>query len=172
MWMAWGIGAVIGGLVSGRLVKLLHARNLTWGGLVLSGALFFIFSRQSSLAGAMVLMFIMAIPVAALNAGISPQLMSVTPKEFTGRMIAVLTPITTAASMISVVLAGTLASTVMRNFHVALVGVHLGRIDTIFSVSAILIFAAGVYAYFSLPPVEQPTPPSESTAKAAAAATD
>jgi hypothetical protein len=73
-------------------------------------------------------------------------------------MIAVLNPIVTAASMISVVVAGTLASTTLRNFHATILGLHLGRIDTIFLVSAALILAAGLYAYFALPPTTTPAP--------------
>jgi MFS family permease len=153
LWMAYGAGAVVGALISGRLTKLLHARNVTWLGLVFGGALLALFARQTHFVVAVIVMFVMAIPVAAMNAGLSPQLLAVTPKEFTGRMIAVLNPTVTAASMISVVVAGSLASTTLRDFHTNILGVHVGRIDSIFSVSATLILCAGIYAYFALPPI-------------------
>lgn len=154
LWMAYGAGAVLGSLLSGWLTKLIRARNMTWLGLLLGGATFLMFARQTHFADAVILMLIMAIPVAAMNAGLSPQLLAVTPKEFTGRMIAVLTPTVTAASMISVVLAGSLASTVLRDFHGTVAGLHIGGIDTIFSISAILILASGAFAYFALPPTD------------------
>jgi hypothetical protein len=78
----------------------------------------------------------------------------VTPKRYVGRMIAVLTPVVTAASMISVVLAGSLASTALRGFHASVAGLRIGPIDTIFTMSAILILAAGVFGYVALPPAE------------------
>lgn len=152
MTMALGLGSIVGALLSGRLAKLVGARNLTWLGLLASGTLFALFARQTSLIPALILMFLVGIPVAALNAGLAPQLMASTPKEFMGRMVAVFTPINTGASMISLVIAGSLASTVLRDFHGSVGGVYTGRIDTIFTFSAILIFAAGVYGYFALPP--------------------
>ncbi len=153
--MAFGGGAVVGGLVAGRVTMLLNARKVTWLSLLLGGAAFLVLARQTNFAAAVVLMFLMAIPVAAMNAGLSPQLLAVTPKEFTGRMFAVLTPIVTAASMVSVIVAGLLASTALRDFHASIAGIHIGGIDTIFSVSALLIIAAGAYAYFALPPAEK-----------------
>jgi MFS family permease len=153
LWMAYGAGAVAGSLISGRLTMLLHARNVTWLGLVFGGGLLALLARQTHFVVAVIVMFVMAIPVAAMNAALSPQLLAVTPKEFTGRMIAVLNPIVTAASMISVVVAGSLASTTLRDFHAHIFGVHVGRIDSIFSVSATLIVCAGIYAYFALPPI-------------------
>ncbi|WP_112247951.1 MFS transporter [Kribbella monticola] len=152
LWMAYGAGAVSGSLISGRLTKLLHARNVTWLGLILGGTGIAALSRTSHYPVAVALMFVMAIPVAVMNAGISPQLLAVTPKEFTGRMMGVINPVVTAASMISVVVAGSLASTTLRNFHATVLGLHLGRIDTIFLTSAALILCAGIYAYFALPP--------------------
>jgi MFS family permease len=152
MWMAYGAGAVVGALISGRLTKALSARRVTWLALLISGALLLVFARQTHVAIAVGLMFAMAIPVAAMNAGLSPQLLAVTPKGYTGRMIAVLTPVVTAASMISVVLAGSLASTVLHGFHASVAGLRIGPIDTIFTVSALLIVAAGVFGYIALPP--------------------
>lgn len=151
MWMAYGAGAVVGGLASGFFARLLSARTVTWLGLLLGGATFLIYSRQTEFAVAVVLMFIMAMPVAVMNAALGPQLLAVTPKEFTGRMFAVLTPAMTAASMLSVVLAGTLASSVLTNFHARVLGVAIGPIDLLFSVSALLVVAAGVVAYLTLP---------------------
>jgi hypothetical protein len=38
----------------------------------------------------------------------------------------------------------------MRNFHLVVGSVTLGRIDTIFSVGGLLVLAGGVYAGFAL----------------------
>ena len=150
--MALGLGSIVGALLSGHLAKLVGARNLTWLGLLACGSLFAVFARQTSLIPALILMFLSGIPIAALNAGLAPQMIASTPKEFIGRMVGVFTPVTSGASVISIVIAGSLASTAMRDFHGSVGGVHIGRIDTIFTVSAILIVAAGIYGYFALPP--------------------
>jgi MFS family permease len=151
--MAFGLGAIAGALLSGRLVKLISARNLIWAGMIAGGVLFGVYSRQSSLVPGLIAIFVFMIPVTALNTGLSPLLLAVTPKEYMGRMMAVFSPVNMAASTISVVLAGTLASTTLSNFHATVGGIHFGRVDTIFLASAILIVLAGIYAYFSLPPV-------------------
>ncbi len=97
-------------------------------------------------------------------------LLAATPKQFMGRMMAVFGPINMAASTISVVVAGSLASTALRNFHTTVAGVHIGPIDTIFTASAILIVAAGTYGAFALPPAgtegadgEHPAPIASAT---------
>jgi hypothetical protein len=71
--------------------------------------------------------------------------------------MAVINPIVTAASMLSVVAAGSLASTTLRNLNTHLLGLHLTRIDAIFLTSALLILTAGLYAYFTLPPTTAST---------------
>ncbi|HET7660841.1 MAG TPA: MFS transporter [Oryzihumus sp.] len=152
MTMAYGLGSVAGSLVSGRAARLVGARNLTWLGLLATGCLLSVYARQTDFTAALVLMFLMAIPVAALNAGLSPLLMAVTPKDFMGRMIAVFTPVNMAASVGSVVIAGCLASTVLAGFHATVAGrLHVGRIDTIYTVSACLIVASGIYGCVALP---------------------
>ncbi|MGZ4557816.1 MAG: MFS transporter [Mycobacteriaceae bacterium] len=158
MTMAYGLGSVVGSLVAGRAARLVGARNLTWSGLLATGCLLALYARQTDFSAAMALMFLMAIPVAALNAGLSPLLMAATQKEFMGRMIAVFTPVNMAASVGSVVIAGWLASTVLADFHATVAGLHVGRIDTIYTASACLIIAAGVYGCFALPrPNSKPT---------------
>ena len=150
--MAFELGAIVGALVASWFVKLIGARNVIWLGLISGGVRFGLYARQTSFVRALIAIFAFMIPVTALNTGISPLLLAVTPKEFMGRMMAVFSPINMGASTISLVLAGSLASTTLTNFHATVGGLHIGRIDTIFTVSAIMIVASGSYAYFALPP--------------------
>jgi MFS family permease len=163
--MALGIGSVVGALLAGQVARILNPRNLCWFGMVLSGLFIGLYARQTHLAVALFAIFLVGVPLAALNAGVYPMMLAVTPKEYMGRMMAVFNPVNMAASTTSVVVAGFLASTVLRDFHGTVTGVHIGRIDTIFTVSALLIVAAGVYGYFALPPagtrVAEPEPISE-----------
>lgn len=59
-----------------------------------SGTLLVVFARQTEFVPALVVMFVLGVPVAALNAGIAPPLLAATPGAFRGRMIAVFTPTT------------------------------------------------------------------------------
>jgi hypothetical protein len=57
--------------------------------------------------------------------------------------------------------AGWLASTVLLDFHASLAGVRLGRIDSIFEVSALLIVLGALYAAVALRGVDRPDPSAE-----------
>jgi uncharacterized membrane protein len=149
--MAFGIGAIGGALSAGRVAQWLSARRTTWICLLFSGALFVAYSRQTNIWCGVVLIFVAAIPITMLNTAITPLLLASTPRESLGKMIAVFNPINQLASMLSVVVAGWLASTVLRNFAVSLAGLRFGPIDTIFSVSGLLIVIAGGYALIALP---------------------
>ncbi|WP_412537951.1 MFS transporter [Longispora sp. K20-0274] len=158
MSMAIGVGSVVGALLSGRMVALVGARNVTWGGLFLGGLLFAVYARQTSFTPALIVAVAFMIPITALNTGLSPLLLQVTPPDYMGRMAAVFTPVNNAASMLSVVVAGSLASTTLRDFHASVAGVHVGRIDLIFTVSALLVTTAGVIGAFVLPPARREKP--------------
>lgn len=151
MSMAFGIGAIAGALSAGRVVKWFGARTTTWLMLLVTGVLFFAYGRQQNFWGGIVLLVSFSIPVTVLNTAMSPLLFKATPQEYLGRMLAVFNPINQLASMLSVVAAGWLASTALRDFHGDFGGVHLGRIDTIFGVAAVLIVASGGIGYFFLP---------------------
>jgi len=166
MSMAFGMGAIIGALTASQVVKAINARRTSWLGLLLGGLLVVVFSRQTAFWAGMLSFFVVAIPVTMLNTALVPLLLESTPKEFLGRVIAVFNPVNQAASMISVVLAGWLASSAMLHFQADVVGLHVGRIDTIFAVAGLLIVAAGIYAAIAFPPIGTPAPPSDTGAVA------
>jgi MFS family permease len=150
--MVFGVGAILGALSAGRIVKWFGARRTTWLALTIAGIVVFVFARQTVFAAGLVAFFFVAIPVTVLNTSISPLMLSATPREYLGRMLAVFNPINMAASMLSVVAAGWLASTALLHFHADIGGLHISRIDTIFTISGLLITLGGIYAAIALPP--------------------
>jgi MFS family permease len=149
--MAFGIGSIVGALSAGFFVRRFSARVTTWVTTILGGALFVGYSRQTEFVWGLVLVVAFSIPITMLNTAITPLLLQSTPKEFLGRMMAVFNPVNMGASMLSVITAGWLASTVLADFHGSVAGVHVGRIDIIFSVAGLLIVAGGVYGAIALP---------------------
>jgi MFS family permease len=149
--MCFGIGSIVGALLAGTFVKMIGARTMTWVTLILGGGLFVAYSRQTVFVWGLLLVVGFAIPITMLNTALTPLLLKATPKEYLGRMMAVFDPINMSASMVSVIIAGWLASTVLRDYHGSFLGVHLGRIDVIFSVAGLLIVIGGLYAVFALP---------------------
>jgi MFS family permease len=148
---ALGVGGIIGALSAGRMVQWLGARRTTWIGLLLGGALMVAYSRQTVFLAGLILLFTLALPITILNTAMTPLLLAAAPREFLGRVIAVFNPAVQLTSMLSVVVAGWLASSVLRNFSASVAGLRLGPIDTIFAVSGLLVVIAGGYALVTLP---------------------
>jgi hypothetical protein len=55
-----------------------------------------------------------------------------------------------AASTLSIALAGYLASTVLHTFHATVLGIAFGPVDTIFTCAGLLAVMAGFYAMVNL----------------------
>jgi MFS family permease len=153
---AAGVGAIIGGIVAGSVVKKINARNTTWIGILLGGLLIVLLARQTSLYAGVVAIFLMFIPITIMNTALQPQLLAVTPKNYLGRMMAVFGPLAQLSTTISIAVSSILASTVLLHFHADVAGVHMGRIDTLYTAGGVIITLSGIYAYFRLPPTEPP----------------
>lgn len=151
MATAFGIGAIGGSLLAGRLVKRIGARAATWGALLAAGLLVLAYARQTEFLAGVALQTAVALPVSMLNTAMTPLLLEATPQEYLGRMVAVFNPVNELASMLSVVAAGWLASTALRDFHAQVAGLAIGRIDTLFSAAGCCILLAGLYAAVALP---------------------
>jgi MFS family permease len=148
---AFGVGAVIGGLASGRVVRWIGARTLLWLGAVVAGLLVLVYARQTAFAAALVLVVLLALTVTLLNTAFTPLLLKAAPPEYLGRVVAVFMPVNTLASMLSMAVAGWLASSALHGLHGTVLGVHIGPIDTIWSVAALLMIAAGGFGMLALP---------------------
>ena len=90
-----------------------------------------------------------------------PLVLKATPRELVGRVAAILNPSPTLASLVSISLAGYLASTVLRGWHANILGITFGTIDTILSGAGILLVLAGLYLLKNLhaEPPEAPFQP-------------
>lgn len=148
---AAGAGAVIGGLTAGAVVRRTGAKTLTWLALVISGLLVLLYARQTTLPAGLILLGLVLIPLTMLNAALVPLLLKEIPPQYMGRAMAVFQPVNMLSSMLSMALAGLLASTVLRSFRATVVGISMGPIDTIYTVCGVLIIAAGLAALPVLP---------------------
>ena len=173
METAFGVGLIAGAVGAGAVVKRFGARNTLWFALVLTGLVLVGYARQSQLWAGMLVVGLVGIPLAMVNTAVSPLVLAATPREYLGRVMAVINPVIQLASMLSVVVAGWLASTVLQNLHARLAGMDFGRVDTVFTASGIFVLLAGLYAMVALPaggPVQEPEPEPEPPGSATAAA--
>jgi MFS family permease len=160
------VGAVLGGAFALRIGLL----RLLWLSVVSIGLCIFAFSRMTSLGPALAILFLAGLPQATINVAAGPIFIRVTPKRLLGRVVAILQPTITAASLISIAFAGYLASTVLRGFSVTIGNITFGTLDTIFGAAALLILLGGIYAALSLRGLALPSSASDDAPDAPAVA--
>jgi MFS family permease len=151
MGAAFGVGGILGALCAGWVVRRITARVTTWLCLLVAGAAIMAYSRMTELVGGLLLFFLAAIPITMLSAAVAPLLLKSTDRGHLGRMFAVFNPVNQAASMISVVIAGWLVSSVLRNFSLTAGPLSLHPVDVVFLGAGFLIMISGAFAIFSLP---------------------
>jgi MFS family permease len=146
---AFALGSVAGALMGGVVGdKVGHVRVVT-SGLVLLGGFLFVYSRLSSVWVAAPVLALAGVSLGALNAAISPVMMRAVPREYLGRVFAVLLPANRLGGIFSILAASVLVSTVLRNLNTTVAGIHIGRIDIVFTVAAVIIALSGVYFGFT-----------------------
>jgi hypothetical protein len=85
-----------------------------------------------------------------VNSVVTPLMLGATPQHLLGRVSAVINPVQQLASILSMALAGFLASTVLRGMHEVVAEVTFGPYDTIFGVAGLLFIAAGLASILPL----------------------
>jgi MFS family permease len=157
---AVGVGSICGALCAGRLVRWLGKRTAVSVGLLLGGLFIIVYSRQTTLAGAAVVFFLLAFPLAVINTAMTPLLLGAMPSEYRGRVMAVFNPGLQLGSMLAVVVAGWLAASELRSFHGTLAGLRFGSIDVIFAGAGVLMIVAAAYSVFALRAAAEPASPA------------
>jgi MFS family permease len=141
----FGIGIIVGAVITGVFAERFGLeRVLSWS-IFAAGILFLVIARMTSLAPAMALIGVMGICQAAISVVVGPLVLKVTPRNLIGRVAAIMNPTSTLAMLISSVLGGYLASTVLVGLHTTILGTTFGPIDTIFTGAGVLIVLAGFY---------------------------
>ncbi|MEV6020768.1 MFS transporter [Streptomyces sp. f51] len=154
--MALGFGLVAGALGTAWLAGRLSGARVFSTCLILTGIGLVAYSRLTGLGPAIVVLAVTGIPLAAVNASLTPVLLDHVPQSHLGRVIAVINPVQQLAALVGVSAAGWLASTVLRGFSADIAGVRFGRIDTILTFSGLLVIAGGVYATAALRSAHRP----------------
>lgn len=151
-----GLGLLIGTVAAGWLSRRLGAARVFWMSVLLTSLGILVYARLTDIVSATVVLFLTGMPMAALNVAVMPLMLQVTPREFLGRVSSVLNPAIGLATMLSIVIAGWLDSTLLHGLHFALVGFTFGPVDTIFTAAGLLALASGIYAFFGLRTVPRP----------------
>ena len=166
-------GAMVAtGVFARRLGYLSRTYSLC---LALAGVGIIGYTRSTTLWVAFVVLFLTGVPIAAVNSVVGPIILRVTPRSnLIGRVVSVLNPALQVTSMLSIGLAGWLASTLLHGWSGRLLGLHLRTYDTIYGVGGLLVVAGGIWALAILPAavraetVDDPTATSTADATATA----
>jgi len=162
-----GVGAIVGALLTSVLARRLQPPRLFWLSLVGCGIAFIGLSRATDLVAGLIAAALLGLAVGVLNSVVSPIILNVTPSHLIGRVSAVLSPVQQLASIVSMVLAGALASTVLRGFHATVAGVKFGPYDTVFAASGLLFMIAGIASIVPLSKPAEQAPETVSLAEPA-----
>ncbi len=135
-----------GALLTGVISRHISPAQLFWVSLVVCGIALISLSRAQTLGLAIGAAGLIGFGTGILNSVISPMILSTTPSNLLGRVSAVLSPVQQLASIVSMVLAGVLASTILHGFHARFLGLDFGPYDTVFCAGGLLFVLGGVAA--------------------------
>jgi len=160
-----GAGALIGALLTSAIARRLRPGTLFWLSLICCGVAFIGLSRATDLIAGLIAAALLGLAAGVLNSVEGPLILSVTPSHLIGRVSAVLTPLAELASIVSMVVAGALASTVLRGFHATVAGVKFGPYDTVFAAAGLLFMIAGIASIVPLSKSGEQLPAAEVVAE-------
>lgn len=147
---AFGIGSLIGAGLTAVFAGRLRAQRVYVYSFALAGVLLIGYSRMTTPLGAIILLFLTGVPIAAVNSMMGPLLMRATPSHFLGRVTSVMLLATRLAGLLSVTVTAWLATTVLSRLDASFAGIQFGTIDTIFLGTGALIALTGLWAARSL----------------------
>lgn len=147
--MAYGLGVLAGAFVCPFLVAHLGRRPIFSYSLLAFGITFVLYSRVSDLAVALALNVLFGIALGTLNTVAFPLMFAVTREDFVGRVVSLVNPLSQVAAIGGLGLSGILAGTLLADMDTTILGIHFGRIDTIFLAGGCICVGAALYSMAS-----------------------
>lgn len=148
----WGVGAILGSITATLSIGRMGVTNMFYGSLLGTGILVIVYARQTTLVGGAVVLLLIGLSMSGVQVAVTPLVLRLVPLALIGRVISIMTPVAMVALSISTVTAGLVDSALSPRFHVNVLGIPFGPVDTIFSAAGLLITAGGVFAMRSLRP--------------------
>jgi MFS family permease len=146
----FGVGSIAGALLVTVVGERIGLARLLWAALVASGSFVVVMSHLTSFYLALGAAFLFGVFATAIIVTAGPLALHATAREFVGRVTAVINPLGRLAAFVSVVVAGALVSTVLRDFHARALGLTFGPVDSVLTGMGLLAVAGGIYARINL----------------------
>ncbi len=141
------VGTIVGSLFAGKICSFFGAKRTLYGSLLTIGIIVLVLSRLTSFIVAVGIVFLLGFALATLRVAGAPMLLKETPRHMIGRVVTVMNPLTTVATLISTVIAGYLAGVLLAKLDLNALGMRFGTIDTIFIGVGIMFLLSGFYSY-------------------------
>jgi MFS family permease len=145
-----GIGAVAGAILAATFAQRFGVARTFWLSITAIGMLALVYARLTSFVPALGVLCAIGVGSAAVNVAVGPLVMNVTPPALLGRVVSLLQPAISLASLLSTAVAGYMASTLLHGFRAQVLGFSWGPIDSIFTATGLFVLAGGVYAWVKL----------------------
>jgi MFS family permease len=146
----FGAGMLFGSILSSIVAPRIGLARVFASATIGVGILILVLARLNSFLPGLAVIFLLGIVMPALQVTLGPLMLQVTPRELVGRIVSVMGPVTSAAEMVSVLLAGFLGSTVLKDFHKQIAGIAFGPYDTVLTIAGVLALLGGIYAAMRL----------------------
>jgi MFS family permease len=159
---AFGVGAIGGAVIVTLYGKRIGLPRVLWVCLVTCGVFVIVLAHLTTLGPALLAAALFGITATGIIVAVGPLILSSTAREFVGRVTDVINPAGRLAALISVSVAGSLVSTVLRDFHAKVFGVTFGPVNTVFTGMGLLAVAGGLYARANLRGMKPPPTGEES----------
>lgn len=145
-----GLGTIAGALFAGALGERIGLTRILWASVLALGIGIIVYARLTGFVPALILVFLLGIPLAMLSVVSGPLLLRATPQELLGRVTSLFNPLTTCAMLIGSAIAGAVDSALVGHFHLSLLSLTFGPVDIIFTAAGLLLLISGLYAMLNL----------------------
>jgi MFS family permease len=158
---AFGLGAVVGAALGGIAGDRFGHATVFRASLLGAALLFVVYSQLGALVPGIVVVALFSVGLGCVGTVVMPLIVKSVPREFLGRVVSVIGPVNQVATVVSIAGAGALVGVLPTSFHTTVLGVEFGRIDLVFTVSAVLMLGGACYALVRLRGADDPPAPAE-----------
>lgn len=146
---ALGLGALVGSLVANPLIKRVGMERTIWGTLFITGILLIFYAQLTNFLPALVIYFLIGIPVALNGVANGALCYQATPQDFLGRTNSVRVSLFAVANVVGSTLAGYLDS-IWQNVPLHIFSLSINSVAAIFTVAGLLTVIGGIFTVLKL----------------------
>ena len=147
---AMAVGLLAGSLLVAWLAERVGLIRMFTFSLLAAGVIVVAYSRMSSLVPALPIIFLVGVAQALVNGVVAPLFLSVTPREYVGRIAAIVTSTVALAELIGTIVTGYLASVLLVGFNVNILGLQFGPFDVIIGAGGVIVIIGALYGLVRL----------------------